>query len=150
MKNKCFSSLKICLSIFLAAVEINLCRGQDSDVIQIHKEVDVPGNTKPIPISLEGFTGEAAEVLKFDLYVQGFSFVTPDLAQYRISGSSAANVQGQVTDAVSRQVKFSRSYNGASLRRQAHAFADDIVLAITGKKGIGLTRIAFKAQAPGG
>jgi len=30
----------------------------------------------------------------------------------------------------------SRSYNGASVRRQAHAFADDIVLATTGKPGI--------------
>jgi TolB protein len=36
------------------------------------------------------------------------------------------------------------------LRRQAHAFADDIVFAITGKKGIGLTKIAFKAQSPDG
>ena len=44
---------------------------------------------------------------------------------------------------------FSRSYNGASLRRQAHAFADDIVLAITGKKGIGQTKIAFKSQPSG-
>jgi TolB protein len=44
---------------------------------------------------------------------------------------------------------FARSYTGASLRRQAHAFADDIVFAITGKKGIGQTKIAFKAQATG-
>ena len=88
--------------------------------------------------------------MKFDLYVQGFTFVAPDAAQYRISGSNPGNLQGQVTDAISRQVKFSRSYNGASLRRQAHAFADDIVLAITGRKGIGQTKIAFKAQTPGG
>jgi TolB protein len=90
------------------------------------------------------------DVLKFDLYVQGFSFVAPDAAQYRISGSSAANVQGYVTDAISKQTKFSRSYTGATLRKQAHAFANDIVETITGKKGIGLTKIAFKAQSPGG
>ncbi|MEI9866605.1 MAG: hypothetical protein WDN00_19050 [Limisphaerales bacterium] len=59
-------------------------------------------------------------------------------------------MQGAVTDAVSKQTKFSRSYTGASLRRQAHTFADDIVLAITGKKGIGQTKIAFKAQSPRG
>jgi TolB protein len=44
----------------------------------------------------------------------------------------------------------SRSYNGASLRRQAHAFADDIVQAVTGKKGIAQTQIAFKVKAAGG
>jgi TolB protein len=148
MKNNILNSIKTCLPVFLAVVALNLCRAQEE--IKISTTIDVLGQTKPVPVSLEGFTGEAAEVLKFDLYVQGFSCVTPDLAQYRITGSSTANVQGQVTDAISRQLKFSRSYNGASLRRQAHAFADDIVLAITGKKGVGQTKIAFKAQAPGG
>ncbi len=55
-----------------------------------------------------------------------------------------------MTDKFAKKVILSRSYNGASLRRQAHAFADDIVFAITGKKGIGLTQIAFKAQQPDG
>ena len=146
MKNK-ITSL-IVLPVVLALVALNFCRAQEE--INIQSEITVMGQTKPIPVSLEGFTGEALDVLKFDLYVQGFSFVAPEAAQYRISGSSAGNVQGYVTDTVSRQTKFSRSYNGASLRRQAHAFADDIVLAITGKKGIGQTKIAFKAQAPTG
>ena len=129
-------------------VALNFCQAQEE--INIQQQINVLGQTKPVPVSLEGFTGEAAEVLKFDLYVQGFSFVTPDIAQYRIIGSNTGNVQGYVTDRISRQTKFSRSYTGASLRRQAHAFADDIVLAITGKKGIGQTKIAFKAQAPSG
>jgi TolB protein len=146
MKNK-ITNL-IVLPVVLAFVALNFCPAQEE--INIQSEITVMGQTKPIPVSLEGFTGEAAEVLKFDLYVQGFSFVTPEAAQYRISGSSAGNVQGYVTDTVSHQTKFSRSYNGASLRRQAHAFADDIVLAITGKRGIGQTKIAFKAQAPTG
>jgi TolB protein len=148
MKNKIIHSIKTGLPIFFAFVALNFCRAQEEIIIQ--QQINVLGQTKPIPVSLEGFTGEAAEVLKFDLYVQGFSFVTPDIAQYRISGSSAGNVSGYVTDRISRQTKFSRSYTGASLRRQAHAFADDIVFAITGKKGIGQTKIAFKAQAPGG
>ena len=146
MKNK-ITSL-IVLPVVLAFVALNFCRAQEE--INIQSEITVMGQTKPIPVSLEGFTGEALDVLRFDLYVQGFSFVAPEAAQYRISGSSAGNVQGYVTDTVSHQTKFSRSYNGASLRRQAHAFADDIVLAITGKKGIGQTKIAFKAQAPTG
>jgi TolB protein len=150
MKKNLLQFIKTCLtvSIFLAAS--NFAKSQDQNPLNMSEQIKVLGRTPPIPVSLEGFTGEAADVLKFDLYVQGFSFVTPDLAQYRISGSSAGNVQGYVTDAISRQTKFSRSYTGASLRRQAHAFADDIVFAITGKKGIGQTKIAFKAQAPSG
>jgi TolB protein len=148
MKNNFLHSIKICLPVFLAAIALNFCRAQEE--INIQSTITVPGQAKPILVSLEGFSGEVADVLRFDLYVQGFSFVSPDAAQYQISGSSAGNVQGALTDAVSRQVKFSRSYTGASLRRQAHAFADDIVFAITGKKGIGQTKIAFKAQAPSG
>jgi len=148
MKTFISQPIKTGLSLMIAVVALNLGRGQEE--INIQTTINVIGQTKPIPVSLEGFTGEAADVLKFDLYVQGFSFVAPESAQYRISGSSAGNVQGQVKDAISRQVKFSRSYTGASVRRQAHAFADDIVFAITGKKGIGQTKIAFKAQAPHG
>jgi len=148
MKTFILQPIKTGLSLLIAVVALNLGRGQEE--INIQTTINVIGQTKPIPVSLEGFTGEAAEVLRFDLYVQGFSFVAPESAQYRISGSSAANVQGQVKDAISRQVKFSRSYTGASVRRQAHAFADDIVFAITGKRGIGQTKIAFKAQAPHG
>ncbi len=88
--------------------------------------------------------------MKFDLYVQGFSFVGPDAAQYLISGSNAGNVQGRVTDRFAKSSLLARSYTGASLRREAHAFADDIVLAITGKKGIAQTKIAFKDEAPDG
>ena len=147
MKNKILHSIKIGLPVLLVIVALNVSRAEDELTI-----VQTGGtfSQKPVPISLEGFTGEALDVLKFDLYVQGFSFVAPDAAQYRISGSSAGNVQGLVTDAISKQTKFSRSYTGASLRKQAHAFANDIVETITGKKGIGQTKIAFKAQSPGG
>ncbi len=54
------------------------------------------------------------------------------------------------TDRFAKSTILSRSYTGASLRRQAHAFADDIVEAITGKKGIAQTKIAFKVQTSGG
>jgi TolB protein len=150
MKNYYLPFLKIVLSTFLAVVAIHFCRGQNSDVIQIHKEINVLGQTKPIPVSLEGFSGEVESVLKFDLYVQGFSFVSPDNAQYQISGNSSGNVEGRVSDKFARKVILSRSYTGASLRRQAHAFADDIVFAIAGKRGIAQTKIAFKVQSPNG
>jgi TolB protein len=146
MKKNCLQLIKICLPVLLFAAVI--ARGQNE--INIEQNITVMGMTKPIPVSLDGFSGEVAAVLKFDLYVQGFSFVTPDAAQYLISGSNAGNVQGRLTDRFSKSSLLARSYTGASLRREAHAFADDIVLAITGKKGIAQTKIAFKDEAPNG
>ena len=135
------------LIIGLAAVALTGARAQE--VINISNTIPVLGLTKPIPIALSGFTGEGAEVLKFDLTVQGFSFVTPDAAQYLISGNDAGSITGTLTDKFAKRALLSRSYNGASLRRQAHAFADDIVQAVQNFKGIGQTKIAFKAQPSG-
>jgi TolB protein len=146
MKKICSNIFKMCLPVFLLATA--LARGQNE--ITIEQNITVMGMTKPIPVSLQGFTGETMDVLKFDLYVQGFSFVTPDAAQYIVSGSNAGNVQGRVTDRFAKSSLLARSYTGASLRREAHAFADDIVLAITGKKGIAQTKMAFKDEAPNG
>jgi TolB protein len=147
MKNY-FSIFKICFFLSLAFFALNFIHAQNE--ITITHEISVIGNTKPIPVSLDGFSGEVENVLKFDLYVQGFSFVSPDAAQYQISGSDSGNVIGHVADKFARKEILSRSYTGASLRRQAHAFADDIVFAITGKKGIAQTKIAFKAEASSG
>ena len=147
MKNR----IKICLSVWLAVLAVALCRGQnDQNEIVITRSVSSIGNTKPVPVSIDGFGSEVTEILKFDLYVQGFTFVTPDAAQYQISGTSTGNVVGRVADRFAKSTILSRSYNGATLRRQAHAFADDVVQAITGKKGIAQTRIAFKVQSANG
>ena len=151
MKHHCLDLLKFRLFIILVAAAIGVCRAQDSDIIKIQKEGLSLGTTKPIPVSLDGFSGEVADVLKFDLFVQGFWFTNADAAQYQISGSNSGNVVGGVTDKIARRAVLPpRSYTGADLRRQAHAFADDIVSAITGRKGIGQTKIAFKAQQPDG
>ena len=140
--------LKTCLLVLFAVFTANF--GYSQSEITITHDIFVVGNTKPIPVSLDGFSGEVADVLKFDLYVQGFSFVAPDDAQYQISGSASGNVTGSLTDKLAKKVLFSKSYIGTNPRRQGHAFADDIVFAITGKKGIGQTKIAFKAQQPDG
>ena len=66
--------------------------------IEIRKEVSAPGLTPPIYVSMSGFTGEAAQVLRFDLYVQGFAFTNAEAAQYLISGSNNGNLEGKVTD----------------------------------------------------
>jgi TolB protein len=109
-----------------------------------------PGTTPPVWVSLSGFTGETAQVLEFDLYVQGFGFTNAEAAQYLISGgNNNGTLQGRVMDRVNKSVLVSKAYTGASLRRQAHAFADEFVKA-TGQKGIGQTKIAFKVNTAAG
>jgi TolB protein len=145
MKKNHLNFLKIYLPVFFATIAIHFARAQnDQNEIQITQTTQFFGQ-KPIPVALDGFSGETASVLKFDLYVQGFSFVSDDAAQYVISGSNSGNVQGRMTDRFAKSTILSRSYTGADLRLQAHAFADDIVFAITSKKGIAQTKIAFKA-----
>jgi TolB protein len=148
MKRVYFQIANLVLPAFLLAAAVACGQNEPNEII-IQPTIRM-GMTPPVPVALEGFSGEVAEVLRFDLYVQGFSFVSPDAAQYIISGSNAGNVEGRVTFSHSKSTLLARSYTGASLRRQAHAFADDIVLAITGKKGIALTKIAFKDELPSG
>ena len=137
-------NIKKLFAVTLAALVLARCHAQE---INIEQGIDVFGR-KPVPISLTGFSGEALEVLKFDLYVQGFKFVSPGEAVYQVNGSSGGAVSGTLT--FSKQVKFSKQYSGGSLRRQAHALADDIVLEVTGAKGIGMGRIAYKSQIANG
>lgn len=105
-----------------------------------------PGEEKPIPVSLSGFTGEAAAVIQFDLGAQGFTFTSPDAAQYLLSGGNDANLTGRAQDRLNKNMLVNKSYTGASLRRQAHAFVDDFLAAL-GRKGIGQTKIAFKESS---
>jgi TolB protein len=132
---------------------------QAADEIEISKTY-TPGSTPPIRVHLSGFTGEVNDVLNFDLFVMGFINVPADQAQFLIAGSNNGNVQGTVTDRVMASVsvgansasrttgytRLNKSYSGGSTRRQAHAFADDIALALTGTKGIAQTKIAFKVD----
>ena len=115
--------------------------------VDIDKEIK-PGNTRPIYVSMTGFTGEAAQVLQFDLPVQGFAFTNAEAAQFLISGSNNGNLEGRVTDRFTKAVKVAKAYTGATIRRQAHAFADDFVQAL-GRKGIAQTKIAFKGESGG-
>jgi TolB protein len=90
------------------------------------------------------------EVLNFDLYVQGFKVVPAGQAQYQISGSNDGNVIGRIS--MGGKELLARSYTGADTRREAHAFADDIVSTVTSgsRQGIGQTKIAFKDEASNG
>ena len=136
------------LKTLLAAVGLLGAGGSAYSQSQITIETNLwagPGNTKPIYVSMSGLTGEAAAALQFDLYVQGFAFTNAEGAQYLISGSNDGNLQAKATDPFNKSTLVSKAYSGASLRRQAHAFADDFVQAL-GRKGIAQTKIAFKGE----
>src|SRR5580658_9830671 len=88
-------NLKFLAVIFLLTFELNISRPQE---ININNEINILGQTKPIPVAVDGFSSEATEVLQFDLFVQGFSIVAPDTAQYLIHGTGSENVAGTVMD----------------------------------------------------
>jgi TolB protein len=73
---------------------------------------------------------------------------TPDKAMLQVSGSSGASLTGRVTDR-NRNTLLSKQYTGANTRAQAHAFSDDIVALLPGRKGIARTKIAFRVETGG-
>ncbi|MBM3849447.1 MAG: hypothetical protein FJ396_04520 [Verrucomicrobia bacterium] len=102
--------------------------------------------SRAIPIHLEGFSGEARGVLEFDLYVAGFDLVGAPQAQYSLGGKPGGSLAAMLSDVNNQAALFNRSYPGGSVRAQAHALADDVVQAITGRKGISRTKLVFKVQ----
>jgi TolB protein len=113
------------------------------------EEIDITRFTtgsRRVALSLSGYSGEAASVLRFDLELAGFALVGEDKAQYLLKGGNNGQVEGRLTDALNKSVKLAKAYSGGATRTQAHALADDVVEALTGRKGIARTKIAFKAQ----
>lgn len=134
---------KISLSLLVGALlafSTSLCSAQD-DLGSVTRE---KWANKSIPVSMTGFSGEVDQVLRFDLEAHGFIFTTEP--QYLISGKNNGNVEGRLNDALSKASLLSKAYSGGSLRTQAHTLANDIIFAITGKKGLAGTKIAYKVD----
>ena len=140
-KHYCITKLLTVIGLF-ASASAAYCQGNNSLIISRTSE---PGNTPPIWVSMSGFTGEAASVIELDLYVQGFAFTNASDAQYLISGSDNGHVEGRAMDRILKRILVAKAYSGATLRRQAHAFADDFVEALQ-RKGIAQTKIAFVVE----
>src|ERR1044071_2950219 len=78
----------------------------------LHRDIE-PGTMPPIKVCITGFTGEVADVLNFDLYVTGFINVPRDQAQFVITGSNDANVQGRVLNPLNQPI-LSKAYSDAT------------------------------------
>jgi TolB protein len=131
----------------LLALLLATCPGLHAAV----DELTVPGISDPsfvVPVSIEGLTGEAASVVRFDLEVAGFDIVSPDKAMLRISGTAGATIVGRVTDRAGN-VLLRNEYTGGTIRSQAHTFSDHIVELLPGRKGIARSRIAFRVESGG-
>jgi TolB protein len=118
--------------------------------------VTVPGAAKR-SFAVTGFAGEAslgnqlAEALKNDLRLSGHFQLAPMTSAEFVQQGSARIERGDVvldcvvTQQATRKVAVSKTYRGSAqnVRQAVHALADDIVLAITGQRGIAQTKIAF-------
>ena len=107
----------------------------------------VPGYAKATPIALVGFPSEVTSVLKFDLELLGFKVTEPEAAAYSVTGTvNQGQLEARLKLRNSPAALFAKAYQGSSMRGQAHALSDDIVLKLTGQNGIAQTRIAYKAE----
>ena len=104
-------------------------------------------------IAFEGFAGgtgaSAEEIVREELRRSGrFSDAGEAGAWMVRATSSAGRIDGALLSAAGAVV-FSNHYDRPDLRDNAHAFADDIVAAVTGEPGIALSRLAFVSDRTG-
>jgi TolB protein len=128
----CFASILASIVNLQGQSEINLERLQTS--------------VEPVPIQLEGFTGEALRVLTFDLEVMGWDVVPAGKGQFALIGDRQGGLRGRLVDRLGGdQTLFSRQYASGSARQQAHALANAVVEQVFRQEGIAHTKIAFKS-----
>src|SRR5947208_8419951 len=133
--------------LFTGVLFLSLTARPPETVAQDDREIDITHlGARRIPISLEGYTGEALNVLTFDLEIQGFEVTGADKAQYLVSGSNNSDVTGRLADRVSKSTLLSVRYTGGTLRSEAHTLSDAIVEKITGRNGIARSKVAFKVE----
>lgn len=97
-----------------------------------------------------GGTGNsAAEIVRRALERSGRFEISPTVGQWLVRASSSAGRIDGALVATSGTVLFNNHYDSSDLRDNASAFADDIVNAVTGERGIALSRIAFVSDKSG-
>ena len=107
-------------------------------------------NVEPVPIQLEGYTGEVLQVLTFDLEVMGWEVVPSGRGQYSLIGENGNGLTGRLVDQVAKNTVLARKYSSGTPRQQAHALANAVVEKVFRQPGIAHTKIAFKSRPSGG
>lgn len=97
-----------------------------------------------------GGTGvSAAEIVRKSLERTGKFTITPNVGQWLIRASSSAGRIDGALVATDGKILFNNHYDTPDLLDNAKAFADDIVDALTGERGIAFSRIAFVSDQTG-
>lgn len=141
-----FRGVVACALFGLVSLAPPTLRAEDSPVITITK-------SDKIAVGLNGIAGAdgatMSQILQKDLQMSGaLSVGGPNTGNFQVSGNaSGASLRGVLSERGGRNL-VERSYSGSG-RAQAHAFANDIVEALTGVKGIAGSRIAFVATRSG-
>ncbi|NBV85296.1 MAG: biopolymer transporter Tol [Verrucomicrobia bacterium] len=145
IKSRAFSRSALLLTAALAALPIAVS-AQDAPLITITK-------SDRVALGINGISGPdgagIAQTVQRDLQLSGVFIVGgPNTGRYQVSGaSSGATLRGLLLERGGGTL-LERSYSGSS-RAQAHAFANDIVEAITGVRGIAGSRLGFVANRTG-
>lgn len=129
--------------LVLLGFGLNSVRAQ-SGSNQPRIQINEFGGTSAVPLALAGYSGEVAQTLRFDLEIAGCKITPEAEARFLLTGSGGGAVDGTLADK-NKTTIFAKNYSGGSLRKQAHALADDVIAALGGK-GISQTRIAFKNE----
>lgn len=133
-------------ALLLLACLTHAVRAADNEIT-----ITKPGTVRLIPISISGYTGEANSVLRYDLELAGFELTTEDRAQYLLNGKSdGTQVEGRLTDRLSKANLLAKAYTGGNTRSQAHALSDEVVSIIMRVPGVARTKIVFKLEKPNG
>jgi TolB protein len=133
-------------TLVLATLQLSSFAADDAIVIERH----ATGEHR-IPIALAGYDGEVKAVLTYDLEIVGFDVVAEGQKhQHSLKGSNAGRVEGRLIDEVNKSQLLGVAYSNGSLRTQAHALADAVIEKLTGRKGLGQTKIAYRQWTGGG
>jgi TolB protein len=104
-------------------------------------------------IVIEEFIGgtgaSAAEIVRKSLERSGKFSVHPKVGQWLVRASSSAGRIDGALVATNGSVVFNNHYDSLDLFDNAKAYADDIIDALTGERGIALSRIAFVSDKTG-
>src|SRR4051794_27346034 len=84
------------------------------DLGSLTRLTDSLGFMKPIPVSVNGFTGDVNSVLQFDLSFMGFEIVSPEKALFKIQKNNAAGVGALIPQLTP---SYNKAFTGGSTRQ---------------------------------
>jgi len=115
--------------------------------VSVNAQVTVVKGFQKRLVAVNGFTPTIGQIVANDVRLSGYlGLAKADVAEFVVQGNvkGDGSIECFVTHVVTKKNFMSKAYSGsADTRRLAHTISNDIVEAITGQRGIALTKIAF-------